>query len=214
MVSFLWRKSMSLIDEVKKSISEDLEDIKETASGLKTAGEMIEDQNGVDIENILANAPTDEKGNKIIPDDLFDIHYKKLPNGTRNESRTKLAINGGVLKPLGSNPERDKDIQRQGAEALNAMHAQRRTMAETLDIILKQSADAETIEALHLPKGATRQDALLMAMYLQATEGNVKAGQFVRDTIGEQPTAKQDISLQMTDDDRSLLYKVEKRLNG
>jgi hypothetical protein len=51
-------------------------------------------------------------------------------------------------------------------------------------------------------------------MYLQATEGNVKAGQFVRDTIGEQPTAKQDLNVSMTDDDKRLLEKVEARLNG
>lgn len=206
---------MSLIDDVKKNIQDDLGEIKETANGIKTAGEMIEDQTGqIDIEDILANAPTDEKGNKIVEDHIFDSYYKKLPNGTRNESRTKMVNNGGILRPFGADPEYDRKIQKAGAEAVNAERAHRQSMAETLDILLRQTADAETIEALNLPQGATRQDALLMAMYLQATEGNVKAGQFVRDTIGEQPTTKQDISLQMTDDDRSLLDKVEKRLNG
>lgn len=206
---------MSLIDEVKKSISEDLGEIKETASGIKTAGELMTDQSGdIDIDQILKEAPTDEKGNKIVEDHIFDNYYKKLPNGTWNKSHTKMAVNGGILKPLGSDPEADRDIHRKGGEALQAKMKQRLSMSETLDILLRQPADAETIENLHLPAGATKQDALLAAMYLQATEGNVKAGQFVRDTIGEQPTAKQDISLQMTDDDRSLLEKVENRLNG
>lgn len=206
---------MSLIDDVKKSIQEDLGEIKETANGIKTAGEMIEDQTGqIDIEDILANAPTDEKGNKIVPDNIFDKYYKQLPNGTRNESKTKLAVNGGILKPLGNDPERDKDIQRQGADALNAKHAQRRTLSDTLDTLLRKKATPEDIATYNLPADATYQDAIMAAMMQQAAEGNVKAGQFIRDTIGEQPTAKQDISLQMTDDDRSLLDKVEKRLNG
>jgi hypothetical protein len=119
--------------------------------------------------------------------------------------------NGGKLKILGGDPEADKEIQRKGAETLNATHAQRRTMAETLDVLLRQAADPETIEALGLPAGATKQDAMLAAMYLQATEGNVKAGQFVRDTIGEQPTIKQEVEI-MTDDDRKLLANISDRL--
>lgn len=206
---------MSLIDDVKKSIQEDLGEIKETASGLKTAGDMIEDQTGqIDIEDILANAPTDEKGNKIVEDHIFDSYYKKLPNGTWNKSHTKMAVNGGILKPLGSNPEDDKAIQKAGGEALQAKLKQRRTLSEDIQIALLKKANPETIATLGLDPGANNQQAVIAAAILQAIEGNVKAQQFIRDTIGEQPTAKQDISLQMTDDDRSLLEKVENRLNG
>jgi hypothetical protein len=166
----------------------------------------------INIEDILQNAPEDEKGRKLIPDNIFDQYYKILPEGTRNESKTKQAVNKGYINVLGNDPERDREIRRAGAEALNAKHAQRRTMSETLDILLRQPADADTIAELHLPAGATKQDALLAAMYRQATEGNVKAGQFVRDTIGEQPTAKQDVSVTMTDDDKALLDQVQKRL--
>ena len=214
---------MSLIDDVKKSIQEDL-------TGIKAAADLMNEQQpdnkenikgtkssvelDINIDKILSEAPEDDKGNKIVSDDIFDRHYKQLPNGTRNESRTKMTVNGGILKPFGADPEYDRKIQRAGADALNAERAHRRSMADTLDILLRQPADAETIEQLHLPSGATKQDALLAAMYLQATEGNVKAGQFVRDTIGEQPTAKQDLNVSMTDDDKRLLEKVEARLNG
>ena len=210
-----------MIDDVKKSISEDI-------TGIKAAADLMTDQHGqnkadhieetaepeINLDKILEEAPTDDKGNKIIPDEVFDKYYKQLPNGTRNESQTKIAVNGGILKPLGSDPEADKDIHRKGGEALQAKIKQRLSMSETLDILLRQPADAKTIETLHLPAGATKQDALLAAMYIQATEGNVKAGQFVRDTIGEQPTAKQDLNVSMTDDDKRLLEKVEARLNG
>ena len=210
------------LDEMKAQLNKDLQ--QELDQEAKESGRLsLEESQGnseperieekeIDLDRILEEAPTDEKGNKIVSDEIFDKFYKQLPNGTRNESRTKIIKNGGILKPFGSDPEYDRKIQRAGADAVNAERAHRQSMAETLDILLRQTADAETIEALHLPQGATRQDALLMAMYLQATEGNVKAGQFVRDTIGEQPTAKQDISVQMTEDDKELLDKVQKRL--
>lgn len=206
---------MSLIDDVKKSIQEDLDDIKETANGIKTAGDMIEDQTGqIDIEDILANAPTDDKGNKLVDDEIFERYYKQLPNGTKNSSQTWRANNGGKLKILGGDPEGDKAIQKAGGEALQASLKHRRTLSEDIQIALLKKANPETIATLGLDPGANNQQAVIAAAILQAIEGNVKAQQFIRDTIGEQPTAKQDISLQMTDDDRSLLDKVEKRLNG
>lgn len=207
---------MSLIDEVKKSISEDLEDIKETASGLKTVGDMIEDQTRqIDLDQILEEAPTDEKGNKIIDDSIFDQYYKQLPEKCVNRSGTwRTTSTGGKLKIFGTDIEEDRQIQKAGGEALQAALKHRRSMSEDIQIALMKKASDETIRALGLDAGANNQQAVIAAAILQAIEGNVKAQQFIRDTIGEQPTAKQDISLQMTDDDRSLLEKVENRLNG
>lgn len=42
--------------------------------------------------------------------------------------------------------------------------------------------------------------------------GNVKAAQFVRDTVGEMPTVKQEVTNTMSDGDKALLEKVSKRL--
>jgi hypothetical protein len=210
------KNNMSLIDDVKKSIQDDLGEIKETANGIKTAGEMIEDQTGqIDIEDILANAPTDEKGNKIIDDSIFDQYYKQLPEKCINKSGTwRTTSTGGKLKIFGTDIEEDRQIQKAGGEALQAALKHRRSMSEDIQIALLKKANPETIATLGLDPGANNQQAVIAAAILQAIEGNVKAQQFIRDTIGEQPTAKQDISLQMTDDDRSLLEKVENRLNG
>ena len=166
----------------------------------------------IDITQILAEAPEDEKGNKIIPDHIFEKYYRQLPNGTRNKSRSMIAVNGGILKPLGADPERDKEIHRAGADALNAKHAQRQTLSETLDVLLRKKATQADIDAYNLPSDATYQDAIMAAMMQQAAEGNVKAGQFIRDTIGEQPTAKQDLNVSMSDADKALLDKVQARL--
>ena len=39
-----------------------------------------------ELQNIIDNLPTDEKGNRIAPDSFFDEYYRVLPNGTRNAS--------------------------------------------------------------------------------------------------------------------------------
>ena len=94
--------------------------------------------NDIEIAEILRNCPEDEKGNKIVPDAFFDQYYKKLPNGTKNATGSLRAYNGGRLGILGADPEKDKEIQRAGAEALNAARAQRRTMAEDIAIMLNK----------------------------------------------------------------------------
>lgn len=217
------------LEEMKKQLNEDLQrDLEQEA---KEAGrltdpepirtenepkkEKIEEKNiddPIDLDLILKEAPEDEKGNKIIPDHIFNEYYKNLPNGTKNQSGTWRTNNGGKLRIFGGDPEGDKQIQRAGAEASNAVQAHRRTLADDLKIALSKKATRQTLEALNLNEGATNQDAITAAAILQASEGNVKALQYIRDTIGEQPTAKQDVSVTMTDADKALLDQVQKRL--
>jgi len=214
------------LDDMKKRLSEDLAreagevDQGEPISGQEKAKENSKEViNNDDIvlttDNItdyLDTCPIDDKNNHVVPDNVFNKYYRILPAKVVNESGTyRSSGTGGKLKIFGGDPEADKAIHKKGGEALQAAIKQRRSMADTLDILLRQPADPETIEALNLPAGATKQDAMLAAMYLQATEGNVKAGQFVRDTIGEQPTQKQEIDI-MTDDDRKLLANISDRL--
>jgi hypothetical protein len=180
---------------------------------VRTDPERIEEKiEEINLDKILEEAPEDEKGNKIVSDEIFDKYYKNLPNGTKNQSGTWRVNNSGKLRIFGGDPEGDKEIQRAGAEASNAVQAHRRTLADDLKIALSKKATRATLQALDLQDGATNQDAITAAAILQASEGNVKALQYIRDTIGEQPTAKQDISVQMTEDDKALLDKVQKRL--
>lgn len=221
------------LEEMKKQLNEDLQrDLEQeareagrmTGEETRTDPEPIRTENEpkkekieektepIDLDLILKESPEDEKGNKIIPDDIFDKYYKHLPNGTKNKSGTWRSNNGGKLRIFGGDPEGDKQIQRAGAEASNAVQAHRRTLADDLKIALSKKATRQTLEALDLNEGATNQDAITAAAILQASEGNVKALQYIRDTIGEQPTAKQDVSVTMTDADKKLLDQVQKRL--
>ena len=208
---------------MKKRLSEDLAreagevDQGEPISGQEKAKEnRVEPVNDIilttnNVDEYIATCPRDEKDRPIVPDSIFDKYYKILPDKTINESRSWLANNGGKLVILGGDPERDKQIFKAGADASNARQAQRRSMAEDIQIMLAKKATPEAIANLGLSADANNQEAIIAAALLQALDGNMKAQQFIRDTIGEQPTIKQEVDI-MTDDDRKLLENISNRL--
>jgi hypothetical protein len=174
------------------------------------------DNNKIDLAAYLETCPTDEKGNKVVPDDVFEANYRDLPIKVVNASGTwRTTPTGGKIKIFGGDPEEDKAIQEAGGKSLQAAIKQRRTIAEDIKTMLAQVANSDICEQLGLNAGADNQTALVAAMLLEATSGNVKAGQFLRDTIGEQPTSKQEITADiMTDHDRDLIEKLQKKLEN
>lgn len=157
--------------------------------------------------------PKDQKGNYIIPDQLFDQLYKILPDGTVNESRTSRAFKGGKLLIL-SNDQKSKEIQTAGGKSWQATLKERRTLAESLEIALRKPATLEEIERLQLQNGAIKQDAMTAAIIAEAINGNGKAWEIVRDTIGEKPVDKQEISADvMTHEEKLLLGKIAARIS-
>lgn len=167
-----------------------------------------------DLKYLLDNAQADDKGNKILSDDVVAKYYKRLPEGTRNVSKSRRVYNGGLLNDLSSDSEWTKALKRKGAIASQAKQEQRRTFADTLKYMLRCPAKRAQIEALGLDEGATQQDAITAAMILQAADGNRGAAEFVRDTVGERPADVSDVSLHtISDADRSLIDKVRQRLD-
>jgi hypothetical protein len=165
----------------------------------------------IDLEAITIEI--DEKNNKIIPDDIFDSYYRELPNGVINQSKTWRTASGGKLKILSSD---DIEIQRAGGEALQATLKQRRSIQETVKIMLAQKATAEEIEAYNLPEGATKQDAMTAAMLARAIEQkDVAAFTSLRDTAGEKPTDKIAAEVEtITAEDRERIERILKRDNS
>jgi hypothetical protein len=148
---------------------------------------------------------TDSKGNEktryILPDDVFWEHLKEIPNGTINESRTRRASCNGALKIFGTNPEEDREIQRAGANALNAARTQRRTFKEEADILLA-NIDKQT--------GKTGLENITLAMYERALTGDVKAYTALRDTAGEKPADTLDVNADiMTEADKAFLQMMK-----
>lgn len=163
----------------------------------------------IDLEAITIE--TDEKGNRIIADDIFDNYYKELPEKIINKSKSWRTSNGGKIKILGSDP-RDAYIHRKGAEASNATQAQRKSFSEAIDIILRKKANKEAIEELELKEDATNLDMIIAAALKQASRGNAKAWEFLRDTVGEKPTEKISAEVEtITAEDREHIERILNR---
>jgi hypothetical protein len=151
----------------------------------------------------LSNYPHDDKGNAIVPDAFFSENLKQLPNGTYNESKTYRAYNGGKLYQIGSDPNKDKEITTAGANASNTTQAQRKSFAEMFIEALPKKDDT----------GLSHMEKIVLGQMIKAEAGDTKAAVFVRDTIGEMPVSKQQISADITTEaDRALMEKITKRL--
>jgi len=167
----------------------------------------------IDLEAIVIG--TDEKGNKIVPDEILDCYYKELPAGIINKSKTWRTSNGGKIKIFGGDPEADKAIHQKGAATSNAAQAQRRTFKDTIDYMLRQKARKEAIEELELKEDATNLDMIIASALRQAARGNTKAYEFLRDTAGEKPTEKIAAEVEtITAEDRARIEKILKRQEG
>ena len=113
-------------------------------------------------------------------------------------------------------PEEKRANARKAGLAPAKAKKQRRTFKESLEIILSMQATEEQKKAaeqfLTEEMDLTNGDLVNLAMIGKAKEGDVKAAQFVRDTVGEMPTVKQEVTNTMSDGDKALLEKVSKRL--
>ena len=159
----------------------------------------------IDLEAIAVGK--NEKDNYIVPDEIMKAYYKELPSGTVNQSGTFTAYNKGLLRSL------DNDIRRKGGEALQAEIKQRRKLSETIDSFLRKKASIEEIEQLGLEAGATKQDALIAAMFTRAIEQkDVQAFNSLRDTAGEKPTEKIAAEVEtITPEDRKQIERILNR---
>lgn len=162
----------------------------------------------IDLEAIAIGK--NEKGDYIVPDEVFNAYYKELPVGTRNQNQSAWTTkNGGIFKMP------TEDIRRKGADSLNARLAERKTNKEILEEIARKNTPLEELERLGLENSADN-NMLVAANYaavLKAIRGDIKALEYVRDTLGEKPADKLDASVTaITQEDREMLERMSKRL--
>lgn len=170
----------------------DLPEVKRTATG------------EIDLEAIATGK--NEKGNYIVPDEIIEKYFKELPDGTTNQNNDKWVYSKGILR------QATKEVQKMGAEALNAKLAQRKSFAEAIDGILSKKASKNAIEDLELKEDATNLDMIIAAALKQAARGNAKAWEFLRDTVGEKPTEKIAAEVEtITAEDRKQIERILNR---
>ena len=163
----------------------------------------------IDLEAIAVGK--NEKENYIVPDEIFDCYYKELPNKVINQSRSWRTANGGKIKILGSDPA-DSYIHRKGAEASNATQAQRRSIKEILEQLSRKSADPEDLERLGLEEGTNNLEAANYAAIQKAIRGDIKALEYIRDTLGEKPADKISAEIEtITPEDRKQIERILNR---
>ena len=187
------------IDKLNKSV-EDLPEVPRKEDG------------SIDLEKIQKGKS--KRNNTIVPDDIFDAYYRELPDKVENESGSWRTVStGGKIKILGGDPEGDKDIHKKGGETLQATIKQQRTFADVISTMLCQKASTEAIEDLELNPGADNLEMIIAAAAKQASRGNVKAMEFLRDTIGQKPSDKLEANVTaLTPEDKEMLERISRRL--
>lgn len=80
-----------------------------------------------------------------------------------------------------------REYGRKGGIASGKKRREAKTMKAMLDYLLEKKISSKD------GKKATTLEAMMSAVVAKAIKGDVKAAQFVRDTIGEMPTVKQEI---------------------
>ena len=192
---------------IKKEVVKTMEDktIKKLNIPAADLPEVPRKEDGtIDLEAITIEI--DEKGYRIIPDDIVEAYYSELPEGIKNKSKTAWTAKGGLMRMP------TEEVRRKGAEALNARIMQRKSFAEAIDGILSKKANKEAIEDLELKEDATNLDMIIAAALKQAARGNAKAWEFLRDTVGEKPTEKIAAEVEtITPEDRKQIERILNR---
>lgn len=113
------------------------------------------------------------------------------------------------LKPFTSDQDREQAVinGRKGGKARAEAQRRKKEMRERLEILLSmplkdgKGADVEKIKSFASIKGKniTVEDAILIAIAQKALKGDIPAGTFIRDTVGERPTENQKVTIVDTD---------------
>jgi general stress protein YciG len=121
-------------------------------------------------------------------------------------------------------PERRREICRKGAEAVNKLHGEKKTAKQSLEKILTLKIDSEIMSAADVPReladklrrdnpDATLYDLIQIVAVGRAVGGNIKAAEYIRDTHGDKPIERVEVTDNVTTDaDRELMRQLSERL--
>ena len=113
-----------------------------------------------------------------------------------------------------------REIARKGGIASGKARKEKKALKETLETLLAmpmkngKSIDVEEIQSIAAVKGKniTMQEAIMVAMLNKAAKGDVRAAEYVRDTIGQKPSDKMKLEADVSMNDK--LKEVESYIKG
>lgn len=115
--------------------------------------------------------------------------------------------------------EEAKRRGRQGGLKSGEIRRQRKTMKETLESALMMELSTNKLEELGADISLMNGDnsvlsAIVASAIREAINGDIRSLQTIRDTIGEQPTIKQEITETITKEDKTLMDNLSRALIG
>lgn len=114
-------------------------------------------------------------------------------------------------------PEKQKEIRSMGGKASQAARKRRKSQKEALETLMsmkvKDFKAIEKMEKLGVKKGdMNNQEVMLVAVFLKACKGDIRAAEFIRDTLGENPNNVQP-TIQTNGTTEAILTKLGERVN-
>ena len=121
-------------------------------------------------------------------------------------------------------PEKRKEICQKGNKALRELHGEKKTAKQALQNVLTLKVTPEIIAGADIDEAiaerlkrdnpdATLYDLIQAVAVGRALEGNIKAAEYVRDTHGDKPIERVEVTENVTtDQDRELMRTIAARL--
>lgn len=164
----------------------------------------------------MKDRPTTERYRQIISGEREPVGSEK---GWLNLQKGQREHNLAVI-----DPEKRKEICRKGAEAINALHGEKKTAKQSLEKILTLKVSDEILAGADITDDIaarikrdnpdmTLYDLIQLVAVGRAVSGNIKAAEYVRDTHGDKPVENVNLTADiMTEADRALMESINRRL--
>lgn len=172
---------------------------------------MAEDREKLDGNTV------DQDG-KLLPDDSQKHVTAESENINGKEKKGKEAGYKNLIPFSERTEEEQRAIRVAGGKASGETRRRKRAAKEILDTMLAAQLSGDSIDSiLDGAKEVLGDDNSLYSVMLakiaqEACKGNVQAATFIRDTAGDKPTDKQEVTTTVTETDLELVKAVERRL--
>lgn len=166
------------------------------------------DNKDVTTSNIDNSTNNSLEDNSINSNSVIYTDKDKLP---------RLVNNPNLIDMNGLTAEERRERARKAGKKSGEVRAARKTMKDTILDLIQKEVDTANYGADPdiLGNKATLQEIILASMVREAANGDTKAMQLLRDTIGEMPTLKQEVKNEIvTKEDLQTISNLKKYLTS
>ena len=166
------------------------------------------DNKDVTTSNINKSINNSSEDNSINSNSVIYTDKDKLP---------RLVNNPNLIDMNGLTAEERRERARKAGKKSGEVRAARKTMKDTILDLIQKEVDTANYGADPdiLGNKATLQEIILASMVREAANGDTKAMQLLRDTIGEMPTLKTENKTELvTKEDMQVMDNLKKYLTS